>query len=211
MSDDAVGASSLKARDVCVSKLSCLLQRVIAQQKRKEALQFHRQQSVDDSLAAANARMVSVQDSGHTFSLGLETQKRTTRTASRREREKASTDVLTTIHSMANSNSGGHDPQRSQSLGDSAFANQPPQLPERAENLSQDEVRDDSSSPVPIAYILSASFSFRRDCQVERMLGSEVTTAMYIPLSSSVSGKLTESAKKAMCSPDVWLYVVICR
>lgn len=45
------------------------LQRVIADQRRKEALKLHSQQSAEASLAAIDARLVSSQDAGHTFSI----------------------------------------------------------------------------------------------------------------------------------------------
>ena len=46
-----------------------LLQRIILEQRRKEALKLHSQQSAEASLAALDARLVSPQDAGHTFAM----------------------------------------------------------------------------------------------------------------------------------------------
>lgn len=49
--------------------MSDVLQRVIAQQRRKEALRFHSQESADKVLEAHDAQVISSSDAGHTFSL----------------------------------------------------------------------------------------------------------------------------------------------
>lgn len=45
------------------------MQKVIAQQRRKEALKFHSQNSAENAIKAHDAQVISASDAGHTFSL----------------------------------------------------------------------------------------------------------------------------------------------
>ena len=47
----------------------CCFQKVIAQQRRKEALRFHSQNSAENAIKAHDAQVISASDAGHTFSL----------------------------------------------------------------------------------------------------------------------------------------------
>ena len=46
-----------------------MLQTVIAQQRRREALRFHSQNSAENAIKAHDAQVISASDAGHTFSL----------------------------------------------------------------------------------------------------------------------------------------------